>query len=69
MVGNARRLFENIDDRVAIFARSLSKGENVVRYVMRAEGKGESLCRPTTAYNMYAPDERAFTPATKVTVR
>jgi len=57
------------DDRVAIFARSLSKGENVVRYVMRAEGKGESLCRPTTAYNMYAPDERAFTPATKVTVR
>lgn len=49
------------DDRIAIFARWLGKGENKVTYTMRAEGVGKGSALPTCVGNMYDPSAYAST--------
>lgn len=57
------------DDRVAVFARTVPKGTQVIRYIMRAESAGQAKVRPSVIYNMYSPLERAYGGELEVTVR
>ncbi|MEQ1821870.1 MAG: alpha-2-macroglobulin family protein, partial [Fimbriimonadaceae bacterium] len=57
------------DDRAAVFADRVPKGKSVITYVMRAEMAGKSTANPTTAYNMYDPQNRSFSTSRSVEVR
>ncbi|MEK6795485.1 MAG: alpha-2-macroglobulin family protein [Spirochaetota bacterium] len=48
--------FENYDDRVLAFADSLTPGEHVYRYVLRAVTPGTYALPATKAEEMYTPD-------------
>jgi uncharacterized protein YfaS (alpha-2-macroglobulin family) len=56
------------DDRIAIFARNLPKGESKVAYTMRAEGTGTASALPTWAGNMYDPSAYASTGETRLEI-
>lgn len=57
------------DDRAAVFAQRLPLGESVITYVMRAEMVGKAQANPTSAYNMYDPQNRSFSNSISVEVR
>jgi uncharacterized protein YfaS (alpha-2-macroglobulin family) len=47
------------DDRIAFFARMLSKGKHVLEYNLRAQTPGTYRALPTLVQQMYDPDVRA----------
>lgn len=57
------------DDRVAFFARRLSRGRHVIEYNLRAQTAGDYRVLPAMLQAMYAPDLRAESEAARVTVR
>lgn len=57
------------DDRVAFFARNLSKGEHVIEYNLRAQTPGASHTLPTMLQAMYEPSLRAYSPESRIEVR
>lgn len=56
------------DDRVAIFAHRLPRGERSIRYQVRAEIPGRYSALPTQITGMYAPELRGNSDENKVTV-
>jgi uncharacterized protein YfaS (alpha-2-macroglobulin family) len=56
------------DDRIAFFARWLTKGENKISYNMRAESPGTGGALPTKIENMYDPGQRASNHAQELEV-
>lgn len=57
------------DDRVAFFARQLSKGENVFQIMVRAESPGKSRALPARVANMYDEAKYATSGETPLAVR
>jgi uncharacterized protein YfaS (alpha-2-macroglobulin family) len=57
------------DDRIAFFARTLSKGKHVVEYNLRAQTSGTYRVLPTFVEPMYAPAARAESGDAEVTVQ
>ena len=57
------------DDRIAFFARSLSSGQHVIEYNLRAQTPGTYRALPTLLQAMYAPEQKAETAETKVEIR
>lgn len=57
------------DDRVAFFARRLSRGRHVIEYNLRAQTLGDYRVLPVMLQAMYAPDVRAESDAARVAVR
>ena len=57
------------DDRIAFFARSITKGKHVIEYNLRAETLGSYRALPTLVQAMYAPEMRAETAETPVTIK
>ena len=49
------------DDRIAFFARTLSKGRHVIEYNLRAQTPGTCRALPTLVQAMYSPDIEAET--------
>jgi uncharacterized protein YfaS (alpha-2-macroglobulin family) len=56
------------DDRVAMFARYMPRGDNVFNYTMRAEGYGAAAVLPTHVSDMYAPQVTASGEESKLEV-
>lgn len=56
------------DDRVAIFARQLPRGERSIRYQVRAEIPGSFSALPTQVSGMYAPELRGNSDENKVKI-
>lgn len=48
-----------LDNRVAVFARTLTKGQHQIEINMRAETPGQVSALPAVCYEMYAPERRA----------
>ena len=57
------------DDRIAFFCRTLSKGDHVIEYNLRAQTPGVYHVLPTIAQGMYAPDTHAESAETRLTVK
>ncbi len=57
------------DDRIAFFARSLSAGQHVLEYNLRAQTPGTYRALPTLLQAMYTPEQKAETAETKVEIR
>jgi len=57
------------DDRVAFFARHLSKGEHVIEYNLRAQTPGQYHTLPTLLQAMYEPAVRAYSPESRVELK
>ncbi|MBV6459683.1 MAG: hypothetical protein HONBIEJF_02835 [Fimbriimonadaceae bacterium] len=57
-----------LDDRVAVFAASIAPGQHHVEFTIRAEAPGETSAMPATAYEMYAPDQRASCEETRLRI-
>ena len=57
------------DEKVAFFVDSLPQGRRVLRYRVRAEAPGSFHALPTNGYAMYAPEVRAISDETRVSVR
>ena len=57
------------DDRIAFFCRTLSKGEHTIEYNLRAQTPGIYHVLPALAQGMYAPETRAESPETRITVK
>jgi alpha-2-macroglobulin len=56
------------DERVALFCRSLARGQHSVSYWLRAEIPGKFSALPTKASAMYAPELRANSDEFKVQI-
>ena len=56
------------DDRIAFFARHMTKGKHVVEYNLRAQTPGTFNALPTLLQAMYAPEVRAESGETSVSV-
>jgi uncharacterized protein YfaS (alpha-2-macroglobulin family) len=56
------------DERVALFCRSLARGQHSVSYRLRAETPGKFSALPTKAWGMYAPELRANSDELKVRI-
>ncbi len=56
------------DDRIAFFARHLTKGKHVIEYNLRAQTPGNFGALPTMLQAMYAPEVRAEGSETSVSV-
>jgi uncharacterized protein YfaS (alpha-2-macroglobulin family) len=56
------------DDRMAMFARDMPRGDNILTYTLRAEGSGSCAVLPTHVLNMYAPQFTASGAESKVVV-
>ena len=56
------------DDRIAFFARHMSKGKHVVEYNLRAQTPGTFNALPTLLQAMYAPEVRAESGESSVSV-
>jgi len=56
------------DERVALFCRSLARGQHSVSYRLRAEIPGKFSALPTKAWGMYAPELRANSDEFKVII-
>jgi uncharacterized protein YfaS (alpha-2-macroglobulin family) len=57
------------DDRIAFFARRMSKGRHVVEYNLRAQTHGTYRALPAMLQAMYAPHVRAESGETRLEVR
>lgn len=57
------------DDRIAFFARTLSKGTHTIEYNLRAQTPGSYHTLPTLLQAMYAPETRAESEEARVEVR
>ncbi len=57
------------DDRIAFFARTLSAGQHVIEYNLRAQTPGTYRALPTLLQAMYAPDQKAETAEAKVEIK
>jgi alpha-2-macroglobulin len=57
--GNEWATVELRDDRVLFFVQSLSPGDHVLRYRLRAEVPGQFLALPANGFAMYNPEIRA----------
>lgn len=57
------------DDRVAFFVRSLSQGEHVIEYNVRAKTHGSYHAMPTLLQAMYSPDMHAESAEDRVMIR
>ncbi len=57
------------DDRIAFFARDLSKGHHLIEYNLRAQTPGISRALPTLAQAMYAPDISAETAEDRLEIK
>lgn len=57
------------DDRVAFFARRLTKGRHVIEYNLRAQTPGSYRALPTVLQAMYAPQVRAESDEARVAVQ
>jgi len=57
--GNNWATVELRDDRVLFFVQSLSPGDHVLRYRLRAEVPGQFLALPANGFAMYNPEIRA----------
>ncbi len=57
------------DDRIAFFARHLRKGKHVVEYNLRAQTPGTFGAMPTLLQAMYAPEVRAESGESSVSVK
>jgi uncharacterized protein YfaS (alpha-2-macroglobulin family) len=57
------------DDRIAFFARTLTKGKHVVEYNLRAQTPGTYRVLPTFVEPMYTPATRAESGDAKVTIQ
>lgn len=57
------------DDRIAFFARHLTPGEHTIEYNLRAQTPGSYNALPTMLQAMYAPDVRAESAETRVTIQ
>jgi uncharacterized protein YfaS (alpha-2-macroglobulin family) len=56
------------DEKVAFFVDRLPQGRRVLRYRVRAEAPGTFHALPTNGYAMYAPEVRAISDETRVSV-
>jgi uncharacterized protein YfaS (alpha-2-macroglobulin family) len=56
------------DERVCLFARSLTRGRHSVSYRVRAEIPGRLSALPTKASAMYAPELRANSDELKIKI-
>ena len=57
------------DDRIAFFARTLTKGKHVIQYNLRAQTPGSYHALPSLLQAMYAPETRAESAEAQVAVR
>ena len=57
------------DDKIAFFARKMSKGKHVIEYNLHAMTPGSYHVMPALVQAMYSPQIRAETSETKVTVK
>ena len=57
------------DDRVVFFVDALPAGIHTFSYWARAQNQGRFVVPPAQAFEMYAPEVRGATVATKITVR
>ncbi|HLK61068.1 MAG TPA: hypothetical protein VKU00_31170, partial [Chthonomonadaceae bacterium] len=57
------------DDKIAFFVRRLSAGQHVIEYNLRAMTHGSYHVLPTLLQGMYAPETRAESAESRVTVR
>ena len=57
------------DDRIAFFARALSKGRHVIEYNLRAQTPGTCRALPTLVQAMYSPDIEAETAEDKLEIK
>lgn len=57
------------DDRIAFFARHMSAGQHTVEYNLRAQTPGDYKTLPTLLQAMYAPEVRAESGETLVSIR
>jgi uncharacterized protein YfaS (alpha-2-macroglobulin family) len=57
------------DDRIAFFARTLTKGKHTIQYNLRAQTPGSYHALPSLLQAMYAPETRAEAAETQVVVR
>jgi hypothetical protein len=56
------------DDRIAFFARRMSRGKHTVEYNLRAQTPGTFAALPTLLQAMYAPDVRAESAEDRVVI-
>jgi uncharacterized protein YfaS (alpha-2-macroglobulin family) len=57
------------DDRVAFFARTLTKGQHVIEYNLRAQTPGVYHTLPTLLQAMYAPQTRAESAEARIEIK
>jgi uncharacterized protein YfaS (alpha-2-macroglobulin family) len=57
------------DDKIAFFARSLTKGEHVIEYNLRAQTPGANHALPTMLQAMYEPSIRAYSPEARIEIK
>ncbi len=57
------------DDRIAFFARTLSKGEHVIEYNLRAQTPGTYSALPTLLQAMYAPEAKGYAPEANIEIK
>lgn len=57
------------DDRIAFFARKMTKGKHTIEYNLRAQTVGTYNALPTLLQAMYAPEVRAETAQDRVVIR
>ncbi len=57
------------DDRIAFFARDLTKGQHVIEYNLRAQTPGAYHTLPTMLQAMYEPSIRAYSPEARIEIR
>ena len=60
---------ERHDDRVEMFATSLSEGTHTISYVVRATTSGTFRTAPTRVEEMYSPEIFGRTASTQIEVR
>ena len=57
------------DDRIAFFARSLSQGQHVIEYNLKAQTPGSYHTMPALMQAMYAPEMKAESAETRVEIK
>ena len=57
------------DDRIAFFAKTITKGKHVIEYNLRAQTPGIYHTLPTLVQGMYTPETRAETSETRVEIK
>lgn len=57
------------DDRIAFFVKTLTKGQHVIEYNLRAQTPGKYHSLPTLVQGMYTPETRAETAESRVEIR